>query len=184
MSGLDQRGHGNRIKPSRPLPRPQPSPQATSTPPPPLGSQQRKVALLLSRGEQVRVLFTSTCGLCSLGTLPPEASQQQAACQSQQNQECSRAGTPGPQALCPGDPGMQTQSRLPAFAQPSAIGRLQSPADIYPAIAHANFLQLTHSWLGNCSWQPPPTPSSQKLPPTAPTLGDLRGGVYSGVLAS
>ena len=29
-----------------------------------------------------------------------------------------------------------------------------------------------------------PTPSSQKLPPTAPTLGDLRGGVCSGVLAS
>lgn len=110
------------------------------------------------------LLFTSTCGLCSLGTLPPEASQQQAACQSQQNEECSGAGTPDLQALCPADPGMQTQSRLPTFAQPSAIGRLQSPADIYPAIAHANFLQLTHSWLGNCSWQPPP-PAVRSCPP-------------------
>ena len=154
---------------------------APTSPPPRVPSRERWPCLSPVES-QSGLLFTSTRGLCSRGTLPPEPSQQQAACQSQQNQECSRAGTPDLQALCPGDPGMQTQSRLPAFAQPSAIGCLQSPAGIYPTMAQANFLQLT--FMARELFVAAPTPSSQKLPSAAPTLGDLRGGVYSGVSAS
>ena len=165
MSGLDKRGHGNCIKPSRPLPRSQPSPQATSTPPPP------RPGFPAEKGGPACLPWRASQGSSS----PPPVVFAPAALYHPKHLSSRLPASLNKIRSAPGQgpltcrlcalvtPGMQTQSRLPAFAQPSALGRLQSPADIYPTIAQANFLQLT--FMARELFVAAPTPAVRSCPP-------------------
>lgn len=129
-SGLYQMGHRNSIKPSGPSLRPEPPPLATSIL---ADAQPRKVAWPAPpRGELVRSLLHLL--LWSLLLLHPSHPKPLTLRISSRETQGSRVGISYSQALCLGDPGMQTHPDSPSPAQIYATDPFPVfPADICPA---------------------------------------------------
>lgn len=122
-----------------PFPRPELPPLATSIHQVPRGGRG---TCLLFPGESWSVLFfTSACGLCSHCPPPthsiPDAGHPPApGAAFPPTQGSYRAGTPDPQALCPGDPWLQTQPSLPVHCSAFCNKPLPGfPADTCAALS-------------------------------------------------